>query len=333
VLTGTPVTVLTGYLGAGKTTLLKRLLENPGGRKIAVVQNEIARLDIDGDLVAHASEEVVRLRNGCLCCSVRGDIIRTLVDLGQRRPDLDHVVIETSGMADPSPLVATFGIGSGAMLGTFRLDGIVAVCDALHLEGQLERAPETSGQLGVADLIIVNKVDLATTEQRRRTCELAAAINPVASLVTAVQADVDPETILARGGVDADRLASACARPGPRHTADMTSVAIEIDGDLRGPRLFREISDFVALHGRRDLVRTKGIFAIAGMEQQVVIQSVHETMNAVLGQQWGDRSRLSRMVLIGRGLERLPFADALEGCRARKSRTMGSSEMRPVLTR
>ncbi len=188
-----PVTVLTGFLGAGKTTLLQHLLTQPHGYKCAIIINEFGEVGIDGQLVVGADEEVVELNNGCLCCRVRGDLVKTLADLLKRQKRFDYVLVETTGLADPSPIAHTFYLPQ--LQEKLRLDAIVTVADARHLEGVLDKAPEAMPQIAFADIILLNKIDLATPRDLDRVEQRIRRINPLAKIHRTQRSQVDMEKI------------------------------------------------------------------------------------------------------------------------------------------
>src|SRR6266850_6997131 len=159
----TPITVLTGFLGSGKTTLLNRILTEQHGKRIAVIENEFGEIGIDNDLVVNADEEIFEMNNGCICCTVRGDLIRILGNLMRRKSGFDHILIETTGLADPAPVAQTFFVDEDVRRQT-KLDAIVTVVDAKHLLGEIDRAPEAQEQLGFADIVLLNKTDLVTED-------------------------------------------------------------------------------------------------------------------------------------------------------------------------
>jgi G3E family GTPase len=175
-----PVTILTGFLGAGKTTLLKHLLTQPHGYRLAIIINEFGEVGIDGQLVVGADEEVMELNNGCLCCRVRGDLIKTLADLQKRQKRFDYVLVETTGLADPSPIAHTFYLPQ--LQEHLRLDAIVTVADARHLEGMLDKAPEATQQIAFADIILLNKTDLATPAELQHVEQRIRRMNPLAKI-------------------------------------------------------------------------------------------------------------------------------------------------------
>jgi len=189
-----PVTILTGFLGAGKTTLLKHLLTQPHGHRLAIIINEFGEVGIDGQLVVGADEEVMELNNGCLCCRVRGDLIKTLADLQKRQKRFDYVLVETTGLADPSPIAHTFYLPQ--LQEHLRLDAIVTVADARHLEGMLDKAPEATQQIAFADIVLLNKTDLATPAELQHVEQRIRRMNPLAKIHRTHRSQVDLAKIL-----------------------------------------------------------------------------------------------------------------------------------------
>src|ERR1700680_4995072 len=176
-----PVTVLTGYLGAGKTTLLNRILSEPHGQKYAVIVNEFGEIGIDNDLVVGADEEIFEMNNGCICCTVRGDLIRIIEGLMRRQGRFDAIIVETTGLADPAPGAQTFFVGDVVGAKT-KLDAVVTVADAKWLRERLTDAPEAKNQIAFADVILVNKTDLVSAEQLSEVEARIRGINPYAKL-------------------------------------------------------------------------------------------------------------------------------------------------------
>lgn len=215
-----PVTVLTGFLGAGKTTLLNRLLTASHGRRYAVIVNEFGEAGIDGELLASGSEELIEMANGCVCCTVRGDLLRRMHALLPRLADFDGVPIETTGLADPSPVAQTF-LMDDSLRDQVALDGIVTVVDALHILDQLGTRAEAVEQVAFADLIVIAKADLVTEAGLRAVRARLQAANPGAEILVADRGHVPPERILHRGAFDLERvealLAAGQAR-GPLHS-------------------------------------------------------------------------------------------------------------------
>src|ERR1700755_2744151 len=200
-----PVTVLTGYLGAGKTTLLNRILSEPHGKKFAVIVNEFGEIGIDNDLVVGADEEVFEMNNGCICCTVRGDLIRIIEGLMRRKGKFDAIIVENTGLADPAPVAQTFFVDENVGRRT-KLDAVVTVADAKWLKDRLRDAPEAKNQIAFADVILLNKTDLVTPGELRDVEMRIRAINPYAALHKTTRSNVPIEDVLGRNAFDLDRI-------------------------------------------------------------------------------------------------------------------------------
>jgi G3E family GTPase len=200
-----PVTVLTGYLGAGKTTLLNRILTEPHGQKFAVIVNEFGEIGIDNELVVGADEEVFEMNNGCICCTVRGDLIRIMDNLMKRKGKFDAIIVETTGLADPAPVAQTFFMDQDVQ-DAARLDAVVTVADAKWLKDRLKDAPEAKNQIAFADVILLNKTDLVSPPELREVEARIRAINPYAKLHRTVKSNVDIKDVLGRNAFDLDRI-------------------------------------------------------------------------------------------------------------------------------
>ena len=201
----TPVTVLTGYLGAGKTTLLNRILTEDHGKRYAVIVNEFGEVGIDNDLIVGADEEVFEMNNGCVCCTVRGDLIRVLSGLMKRKGGFDAIIVETTGLADPGPVAQTFFVDDDVRAKT-QLDSVTTVVDALHLPLRLADSKEAAEQIAFADQIVLNKTDLVTEAQLREVEARIRRLNPLAPIHRAQRSNVPLEMILGRGGFDLERI-------------------------------------------------------------------------------------------------------------------------------
>jgi G3E family GTPase len=201
----TPVTVLTGYLGAGKTTLLNRILSEQHGKKYAVIVNEFGEIGIDNDLVVGADEEVFEMNNGCICCTVRGDLIRIIEGLMKRKGKFDAIIVETTGLADPAPVAQTFFVDQDIQ-DAARLDAVVTVADAKFLAARLKDAPEAKNQIAFADVVIINKADLVSEAELQEVEARIRGINPYATMHRAVKCDVPLEAVLGRNAFDLDRI-------------------------------------------------------------------------------------------------------------------------------
>ncbi len=200
-----PVTVITGYLGAGKTTLLNRILTEQHGRRYAVIVNEFGEIGIDNDLVVGADEEVFEMNNGCICCTVRGDLIRIIEGLMRRRGKFDAIIVETTGLADPAPVAQTFFVDA-EVKDAARLDAVVTMADAKWLSARLKDAPEAKTQIAFADVVILNKTDLVTPQELEEVEARIRGINPYATLHRSVRADVPLKAVLERNAFDLERI-------------------------------------------------------------------------------------------------------------------------------
>src|SRR5579875_4101828 len=200
-----PVTVLTGFLGAGKTTLLNRILTERHGRRYAVVINEFGELGVDNDLVVNADEEVFEMNNGCICCTVRGDLVRIIDGLMRRKGKFDAIIVETTGLADPAPVAQTFFMDPNIGRKT-KLDAVVTVADAKWLNDRLKDAPEAKNQIAFADVILINKTDLVSSDELRDVEARVRGINPYAKLHRTERAQIPLQEILERNAFDLDRI-------------------------------------------------------------------------------------------------------------------------------
>ena len=293
-----PVTVLTGFLGAGKTTLLKRFLATPEGRGTAVVINEFGAAGIDDALVRESADETVLIGNGCLCCVSRSDLQETLRKLVIDRdrgdiPDFRRVVIETSGLADPSPILQTFATDR-ALGDTFHVDVVVTAADAATGIATLERSSEARRQAILADRIVITKTDIASGE------ELAArlrALNPRAEIEVAVNGALDPARLTEPVTAPRNAFVAEAA-----HSDGIASFVLTFDAPLRWPVFARTMETLIALRGP-DLLRVKGFLAVENCQGPVLVQFVqHLAPPPVELDAWPDTNRASRVVFITRGI-------------------------------
>jgi G3E family GTPase len=314
-----PVTVLTGYLGAGKTTLLNRILSEPHGRRYAVIVNEFGEIGIDNDLVVDADEEVFEMNNGCICCTVRGDLIRILDGLMKRRGRFDAIVIETTGLADPAPVAQTFFVDEDVRERT-RLDAIVTVVDAKHVLARLEDSHEAEEQVAFADVLVLNKTDLVVEGELAEVEGRLRAINPYARLLRTQRCALPLAEVLDKGAFDLDRVLEIepdfLTDDAHEHDEDVRSVSLSSDRPLDEPRFTAWIRRLVAERGA-DILRTKGILAFPGVDRRFVLQGVHMLLEGDLQRPWREgEPRRSRLVLIGRNLDREELERGFAGCLA-----------------
>jgi G3E family GTPase len=312
-----PVTVLTGYLGAGKTTLLNRILSEQHGRKYAVVINEFGELGVDNDLVVDTDEEVFEMNNGCVCCTVRGDLIRILGGLMKRRGKFDGIIIETTGLANPGPVAQTFFVDDNVRAKT-RLDAIVTVVDAKHLPQRLEDSHEAADQIAFADVIVLNKTDLVTPEELEAVEARIRAINRFARIHRTTRAAVAIGDVLDRGGFDLNRVLEMepdfLTEDAHEHNDDVASMSFEAERPIDPEKFNAWISALLAQKGR-DLLRTKGILAYAGDNRRFAFQAVHMMADGDYIGAWKEgEPRRSRIVFIGRNLNRPQLRRGFESC-------------------
>ena len=302
-----PVTVLTGYLGAGKTTLLNRILTEPHGKRYAVIVNEFGEIGIDNDLVVGADEEVFEMNNGCICCTVRGDLIRIMDGLMKRKGKFDAIIVETTGLADPAPVAQTFFVDQDVS-DAAKLDAVVTVADAKWLIDRLKDAPEAKNQIAFADVIILNKIDLVSPDELVTVEERIRAINPYARIHRAKNCQVPIAEVLNRNAFDLDRiieLAPDFLEEGHHHhhDDDMQSVSVRHPGAVDPDKFMPWISDLTQREGP-NILRCKGIVAFPGEPKRFVFQGVHMILDGDLQGTWKDgETRQSRVVFIGRNLD------------------------------
>jgi G3E family GTPase len=313
-----PVTVLTGYLGAGKTTLLNRILTEQHGKKYAVIVNEFGEIGIDNDLVVDTDEEIFEMNNGCICCTVRGDLIRIIEGLMKRKGRFDAVLIETTGLADPAPVAQTFFMDDDVRAKT-RLDAIVTVVDALNLLARIEDAPEVEDQIAFADVILLNKVDLVDAEKLAAVRAEIRAINPYAEVIETERCGVDLDKVLDRGAFDLGRILEVepdfLSGGHVHHDEDVKSISLRA-GDMKQPAFFDWINQATQEQGPK-IRRMKGIIAFAGDPDRYVVQGVHMIVEGDHQRAWKpDEARETRLVFIGRDLDFAALKAGFEACRA-----------------
>jgi G3E family GTPase len=350
-----PSTILTGFLGAGKTTLLNRILHEEHGLKIAVIENEFGQENIDNEiLVRDTGEQIVEMNNGCICCTVRGDLIVALTSLAQKRAageiSFDRVVIETTGLANPGPVAQTFFMDEevGA---NYMLDAVVTVVDARHAMDQLDRHEEAQRQVGFADKILLSKTDLVDAAAVDALKARLHRINPRAPIATSDfgrapisdvldlrgfnlndKLELDPDFLRAEEGHDHDHdhdhehgehcghdhaHGEACNHQDhhhSHHTDDIAAFVFKSERAFDPERLDQFLGSMVQVFGPQ-MLRYKGVLSMLGADRKVVFQGVHQIMGSDLGAKWGESEiRGSKMVFIGKNLPKDVFISGLEQC-------------------
>jgi G3E family GTPase len=312
-----PVTVLTGYLGAGKTTLLNRILSENHGRRFAVVINEFGELGVDNDLVVDADEEVFEMNNGCICCTVRGDLIRIIGGL-MKRKGLDGIIVETTGLADPAPVAQTFFVDEDVKRAT-KLDAIVTVVDAKHLPARLKDSAEAAEQIAFADIIVLNKMDLVTEAEAAEVERLIRAINPYAEIRRSTKSDVPIDSVIGRDAFNLARILEKepeflSGEDHHEHDSEVNSVSFEVSKPIDAEKFNAWISQLLQTKGQ-DLLRTKGILHYAGDNRRFAFQAVHMIADGdYIGEVKEGDPRRSKIVFIGRDLNRPQLRRGFEGC-------------------
>jgi G3E family GTPase len=313
-----PVTVLTGYLGAGKTTLLNRILSENHGKKYAVIVNEFGEIGIDNDLIIGADEEVFEMNNGCVCCTVRGDLVRIMEGLMRRKGKFDAIIVETTGLADPAPVAQTFFVDEDVRRNT-RLDAIVTVVDGKHLMGEIDRAPEAQEQIAFADVVLLNKADLVPPQSLAGVEARIRAINPYVKIHRTDRCAVDLGEVLGKDAFNLDRILEI--EPDflehvheHEHDDQVTSLSLRTDRPIEPRRFLPWIQDITQQFGT-DLLRTKGILAMQDDDERFVIQGVHMLLDGDRQRPWKpDEKRESRLVFIGRNLPKDLLRQGFEAC-------------------
>jgi G3E family GTPase len=306
-----PVTVLTGFLGSGKTTLLNRILSERHGKRIAVIENEFGEVGVDHQLVIGAEEEIFETANGCICCTVRGDLIRILGQLVKRRDRFDYVIIETTGLADPGPVAQTFFLDED-LKEQFSLDAIVTLVDAKHAEQHLGDVEAAREQIAFADIVLLNKTDLVGADDVARVESRIRSINPVARVLHTQAANAPVDSVLNVGAFDLDRI--VVSEVGShQHDAGITSVGIS---DARAVDM-RKLEDWLSylLQSRgQDIFRMKGVINLRGEDRRYVFHGVHMMFDGRLERAWGAAPRQNSLVFIGRKLDRQELEAGFESC-------------------
>ncbi|MEC9177352.1 MAG: GTP-binding protein [Pseudomonadota bacterium] len=314
-----PVTVLTGFLGAGKTTLLNRILTEQHGNRYAVIVNEFGEEGIDNDLVVDADEEVFEMNNGCICCTVRGDLIRILGGLMKRADKFDAIIVETTGLADPAPVAQTFFVDQDVADRT-RLDAIVTVADAVHLDNQLGEHHEAEEQIAFADIVLLNKTDLVEVEGLGRVEDRIRRINPYTKIIRTEHCAANLDEVLGLKAFSLDRVLEVepdflTSDHDHEHDDDVKSISLVADAPLDLDKFQTWFGQLLQTRGQ-NILRSKGILDFKGEDDRYVFQGVHMLMDGAPMGAWPEGSRQSRLVFIGRDLDTMGLEDGFAACRA-----------------
>ena len=349
-----PVTVLTGYLGAGKTTLLNRILTEDHGKRYAVIVNEFGEIGIDNDLVVGADEDVFEMNNGCVCCTVRGDLIRVVAGLMKRqrpgKPAFDAIIVETTGLADPGPVAQTFFVDEDVKAKT-QLDSVTALVDAKHVMARLDDSKEAREQVAFADRIILNKTDLVSDTELVEVERRLRKLNPLAPILRAERANVPLDQVLGLGGFDLGRILDIhpeFANPahgeaghihdehcghdhhdhadhdhghphgarGHAHEDDIKGISLSLERPMDGTKFTAWLDRLLGEQGQ-NILRAKGIIDVEGEDRRLVFQAVHMILEGDLQKPWGaNERRWSRAVFIGRDLDEAALKAGFEACAA-----------------
>lgn len=335
-----PVTILTGFLGSGKTTLLNRLLQEAHGKRIAVVENEFGEVSIDDALLAETMQPIMKVSNGCLCCTVNGDLIKTLEELIERQSDFDYVVIETTGVANPAPVVQTFLLNED-INESFEIDAIVTLVDAKHLDLHFD-SKECKEQITFADIVILNKIDLVEAPKADEVERKVRVLNSLATIHRTERSTISLGAILDQGAFSrvaineqedehhqdghghAHEHEHECGEhhcdhehhnhlDAHNHDEDVQSVGIELSGSLDAGRFNKWFGELIRVEGD-NLYRCKGILSIAEKPERVIIQGVHRVTESTRGTAWGEVERSNKLVFIGKNLNRQELLAGLKSC-------------------
>lgn len=343
-----PTTILTGFLGAGKTTLLNRILQEPHGHKIAVIENEFGQESIDNEiLVQDSGEQIIEMNNGCICCTIRGDLVEALSSLAERRNSgelqFDRVIIETTGLANPGPVAQTFFVDE-TVAANYMLDAIITIVDARHAMQQLDEHEEAQRQVGFADKLLLSKTDLVDASEIDILMARLKRINPRAAISRAdfgrapladvldlrgfnlnEKLEIDPDFLEQATDHEHDHdCDSDCDHDHQHahdhhhahHADDIAAFIFKSDRPFDVARLDEFLGGLVNVYGPQ-MLRYKGVLWMKGAERKVVFQGVHQIMGSDIGAKWADdEPRGSKMVFIGKNLPRAIFIKGLEQCLA-----------------
>lgn len=316
-----PVTILTGFLGSGKTTLINHILRDMHGHRIAVIENEFGAEGIDNDLlVRDKDEQIIEMNNGCICCTVRGDLVRILGELIDKKNagmhHFDRVIIETTGLADPAPVAQTFFVDD-TITEHYILDAIITTVDAKHGSQQLDKHHEAQEQVGFADRLLLTKTDLVSNDELTALRQRLTQMNPRASIKNAMHGETDIADIIDIHGFHLDSILEIepdfLNDVAHEHDDNITSFVFSEDRPLDPDKLETILEVIVQTFGT-ELMRYKGILNVDGMDHRIIIQGVHMLMGSAVGEPWETQPRKSKFVFIGKDLPKDILLSGLASC-------------------
>jgi len=318
-----PVTIITGFLGAGKTSLLNKLIGKHPEKKFAIIENEFGETGIDGGLIASAPDAIFELNNGCICCSLGEDFLHTLETLLGSSYEFDHLLVETTGIADPSGIIDAFVSGS-TIQQRFRIDSVICVADAVNMEDLFDEQPEVRLQLAVADLVLVNKTDCVHPDYVVRLTELIKGVNPMAKIINTTFCDVDGNAVLDTNsfsgegiekstlsfcGIDFPEIKQAGQKSfihNPKRSVltqkhDISSVGFTFEGSFDVNKFGLWMQNYLYFN-RETIFRVKGIMSFDQTEDQFIFHAVRSSFMFEVGKPWGNEVRFSKLVFIGKNI-------------------------------
>ncbi|WP_411346537.1 CobW family GTP-binding protein [Paenibacillus sp. WLX1005] len=330
-----PVTIVTGFLGSGKTTLLNHLLTGDHGQKIAVIVNEFGEVGIDNELIVRADDEIIEMNNGCICCTVRSDLVDIAVQLLHRKfgqldeisneekqeapskGDFDRIVIETTGLADPGPVIQTF-LAEELLAQFYKLDAVLTLVDAYHAHLNLDQGPEAKAQIAFADVLLLNKTDLVAEQQLQQLEARLRRMNAYAPIHRTQYSSLNIEQLLGIYSFDVEQKLEVSPdflhAHHHHHEDEVQSIVLQEDRPLDLQCINRFIDEWLMLHAE-DTYRYKGIVHVANVEQRVVFQGVHMMLGINTDRSWQqDEPRSSRIVIIGKHLDEAWFQKQFADC-------------------
>ncbi len=340
-----PVTIVTGFLGSGKTTLLNHVLNGAHGKRIAIIENEFGEVSIDDALLVESNQTIFKMSNGCLCCTINGDLVRTLTELIARRSEFDYVIIETTGVANPAPVVQTFMVNE-EIAEAFALDAVVTTIDAKHIGEHIENK-ECKEQVAFADILILNKLDLVTTDEAEAVVTKLRSLNGLAVIHRTERSNIALAAILDQHAFSSEAVGEDHDEHGHDHNGetcdhdhghlhdnddhahdhdhdhghlhshhhddDVQSVGCVLSGDIDKARFNTWFGQLIQNNGD-GLYRCKGILSIAGETNKTILQTVHRVVEVTSGSAWKEGERLSKIVFIGKDLKRDELLAGFKGC-------------------